>query len=662
MICSDPSLEYHERWMRRCLQLARCGEVGARPNPMVGAVVVWKDEVIGEGFHARFGEAHAEVNAIRRVKDESRLRESTLYVSLEPCSHYGKTPPCAKLIIEKGIPRVVVGMVDPFPEVRGRGIEMLRQAGVDVKVGVLEEECRRLNAHFVTVQTKGRPYVTLKWAQSADGFVAPEQSNGGKIHVSNALTLTRVHKLRSRHQAILVGSRTALVDDPELTLRYWSGKAPLRVVIDRKGTLPPGLRLFDGTTPTLVVGYRDNAMRAKVAVGAYEFREIDEQGDELGQLMAILREKGIESLLVEGGPMTHRLFIEAGLWDCAKVEIGSGFFGEGVAAPKLDGAKLERSEVVGGHRLLTLVPGEGKGTEMPHFTARPQMKGQELLRSMRKQIAPVYGEGEAKAVVRELLAQMFGLGMTEVYCDKLGDLATPEGCRRLESAVERLSKGEPVQYVTGKASFCGSTFAVTPAVLIPRPETEQLTGRIIEDYADRRSVSIIDLATGSGCVAIALALRLMQSRVVGVDISEQALVVARENVERLSEECGRRLNVELVRGDITQVENLPDGRFDVVVSNPPYVHPDEEEAMPVWVKGFEPRVALFAPAKDPLYYYRYIGRWAAGHLGERGRLYLEINPLYADALREVLSADGLGKVELLKDEAGRKRFAVAERG
>ena len=213
--------------MRRCLQLAALGRGHVSPNPMVGAVVVHKGKIIGEGYHRRCGEAHAEVNAIRSVKNEELLRESTIYVSLEPCSHYGKTPPCCKLIIEKQIPRVVMACFDPFPEVSGRGVRMLREAGVEVITGILEEEAIRLNSHFMTVQKFHRPYILLKWAQSSDGFIDRMRScSESPVLFSNAVTLTSVHRLRAEYDAILVGTRTALYDDPSLTVRYWSGKTP----------------------------------------------------------------------------------------------------------------------------------------------------------------------------------------------------------------------------------------------------------------------------------------------------------------------------------------------------------------------------------------------------------------------------------------------------
>ena len=226
-------MECDIKFMRRCIQLAKCGEAGAPPNPMVGAVIVCDGRIIGEGFHRRCGGPHAEVNAINSVQDKHLLCRSTIYVSLEPCAHYGKTPPCADLIIKSGIPRVIIGCTDPFAKVNGLGIKKLQDAGCEVQVGVLEEECRELNRRFFTFHHEHRPWITLKWAQSKDGIIGGDE----RITFSNALTQTLVHRLRARRQAILVGTKTALMDDPTLTTRYWSGPNPLRLTIDRHNSV-----------------------------------------------------------------------------------------------------------------------------------------------------------------------------------------------------------------------------------------------------------------------------------------------------------------------------------------------------------------------------------------------------------------------------------------
>ena len=319
-----------EKYMARCIQLARNGLCNAAPNPMVGAVIVHKDDcIIGEGYHARCGEAHAEVNAIRSVKDEQMLKESTIYVSLEPCSHYGKTPPCADLIISKGIPRVVVGCVDPFSEVAGRGIQKLRDAGIDVIVGILEEECRELIRRFITFHTHHRPYILLKWAQSVDGHIDNERTEGNPVVFSTPLTSMLVHKKRAEHTAILVGRKTALFDNPSLSTRHWYGKNPLRLVIDKDLTLPAHLHLFDGSARTLVFT-RKNETSPYPNV---EFVTLDFDSNILPQIMEVLYNQKIQSLMVEGGAMLLQSFIDAECWDEICVETSPIAIENGVKAP-----------------------------------------------------------------------------------------------------------------------------------------------------------------------------------------------------------------------------------------------------------------------------------------------------------------------------------------
>ena len=236
-----------EKYMLRCIQLAQNGLCNTAPNPMVGAVIVCDGKIIGEGYHVRCGEAHAEVNAIRSVKDTSLLKRSTIYVSLEPCSHYGKTPPCADLIIEKQIPRIVIGCRDPFSKVAGRGIQKLKDAGREVIVGVLETECRQLIRRFITFHTLRRPYITLKWAESSDRYIDYSRTDGKPVILSSPLTSMLVHKKRAEHSAILVGTRTAELDNPGLNVRHWYGRSPVRIVLDRQQKLSPSLHLFDGS-------------------------------------------------------------------------------------------------------------------------------------------------------------------------------------------------------------------------------------------------------------------------------------------------------------------------------------------------------------------------------------------------------------------------------
>lgn len=322
-----------EKYMARCIQLARNGQCGAAPNPMVGAVIVCEGRIIGEGYHIRCGEAHAEVNAIRSVRDESLLARSTIYVSLEPCSHYGKTPPCADLIIAKRIPRVVVGCVDPFAQVSGRGIAKLREAGVQVTVGVLEQECRELNRRFIISHRQERPYVILKWAQSADGFIDAHRTDSSRKPVlfSNPITSTLVHRLRAGVDAILVGRHTALLDNPSLTVRHWQGRSPLRIVIDRRLTLPSTLNLFDGTHPTLVV----TCEKPTNPILQVEYFVTESDRPILPQLMEELYCRKIQTLLVEGGTTLLQSFIDASLWDEIRVETAPFNLYQGVEAPCL---------------------------------------------------------------------------------------------------------------------------------------------------------------------------------------------------------------------------------------------------------------------------------------------------------------------------------------
>ena len=322
-----------ERWMSRAIQLARNGIYGAPPNPIVGAVIVHEGRIIGEGWHRRCGEAHAEVNAFASVKRPDLLAHSKMYVTLEPCAHYGRTPPCARLIIEKGVRKVFVGVVDPFSEVDGEGIRMMREAGIDVTVGVLEKECRELVSHFLVCQLKNRPYVTLKWAQSQDGFVDFLRDGGTPVKLSTSRSLLRVHALRLRHQAIMIGTRTAIQDNPQLTARMMEGPQPLRVVLDRKGSLPSSLHIFDGFTPTLIVGESDNAVRAEQ--GKYVFHKADFSASVLGSLLPVLKKMDIQALLVEGGPTLLQSFLDEGLWDEAHVEHSPMILGSGVRAPHI---------------------------------------------------------------------------------------------------------------------------------------------------------------------------------------------------------------------------------------------------------------------------------------------------------------------------------------
>ena len=319
-----------EKYMRRCIELAANGLCNVAPNPMVGAVIVCDGRIIGEGYHIRCGEAHAEVNAIRSVKDESLLQRSTLYVSLEPCSHYGKTPPCADLIIEKQIPRIVIGCQDPFSKVAGRGIQKLRDAGREVIVGVLEKECRHLIRRFITFNTLHRPFITLKWAESADHFIDIERTNGKPMILSSPLSSMLVHKKRAEADAIMVGRRTALLDNPSLTVRNWYGHNPIRIVLDRSLSLPNDLQIFDGDIPTLIFTEKKRSEEKNIT-----YITIDFSHNPLIQIMEELYQRKIQSLLVEGGSQLLQSFIDNGLWDEAFIEKCPSRLYSGVKAPEI---------------------------------------------------------------------------------------------------------------------------------------------------------------------------------------------------------------------------------------------------------------------------------------------------------------------------------------
>ena len=321
-----------ERYMRRALQLARLGAGHTSPNPMVGAVIVGPDgTIIGEGWHRKCGEAHAEVNAVASVKDTHLLKDSTIYVTLEPCSHYGKTPPCANMIIERGIPRVVVGTLDPFVKVAGRGVAMLREAGVEVVVGVLEQECRDLNRRFMTAHTTGRPWVQLKWAQTADGFIAlPPEAGENPLHMSTPVTMRLMHRQRSLCDAIVVGAATARIDNPSLTTRYWPGRSPLRVVLSRDLSIPFNLNLLHDGLPTIVY----NSLKDET-VGAVQYVKMDTTAPQAW--LEDLYRRGVTSVMVEGGTRVLQGLIDTGAWNEARIEVSPRRVGQGVVAPAIHG-------------------------------------------------------------------------------------------------------------------------------------------------------------------------------------------------------------------------------------------------------------------------------------------------------------------------------------
>jgi diaminohydroxyphosphoribosylaminopyrimidine deaminase/5-amino-6-(5-phosphoribosylamino)uracil reductase len=322
--------EQDERYMRRCLDLAVRGLGTTYPNPLVGSVIVCDGEIIGEGFHHHSGGPHAEVVAVQAVKDKTLLKKSTLYVNLEPCSHHGKTPPCADMIVREGIPRVVVGTLDTTDKVMGRGVKKMQEGGVEVVTGVLEEESRFVNRRFFTFHEKKRPYIILKWAESADGYLDEERLPGrvGPTWISGPLARQMVHRWRTQEQAILVGRKTALIDDPALTAREWWGRNPLRLVLDRELSLPPTLQLFDDEAPTIIF----NNLRTERHTHP-EPVKLDFSREVIPQILEELYVRQIQSLIVEGGAYTLERFIGAELWDEARVFRGDRYFHKGVKAP-----------------------------------------------------------------------------------------------------------------------------------------------------------------------------------------------------------------------------------------------------------------------------------------------------------------------------------------
>lgn len=325
-------MEQHELYMSRCLQLAQQAEGHTAPNPMVGAVIVCDGVIIGEGYHHRCGEPHAEVNAIRSVNDQNLLMKSTLYVNLEPCSHYGKTPPCAQLIIDKKIPRVVVGMGDPNPKVNGRGIQMLREAGVEVVENVLNQQCQILNKRFVTLYTKKRPFVILKWAQTQDGFIDAWRTTSEipPLRISNEVTKTLNHQIRSIESAILVGTNTALLDNPHLTARKWNTRNPVRMVVDKSLRVPSDYRIYDQTTPTVI--FTDKMVENKTNI---TFVKLDFSKAIVPQIVDYLYQANLSSLIVEGGTQLLQAFVDAHFWDEVHIETSPEIIGDGVKAPNI---------------------------------------------------------------------------------------------------------------------------------------------------------------------------------------------------------------------------------------------------------------------------------------------------------------------------------------
>jgi len=334
-----------EKYIKRCLEIASFGLGYTAPNPMVGAVIVYNNKIIGEGFHQKYGGHHAEVNAINSVKNKNLLKYSTLYISLEPCSHFGKTPPCSDLIIKHKIPNIIIGSKDINSKVNGKGIQNLKNSGCNVTVGVLEKECRELNKFFFTFHEKKRPYIILKWAQTADGFIdiiRGEKSPQEPIWITDNFAQIINHKWRAEAQSIIVGANTAINDNPKLNVRKWEGNNPLRIVIDRDLSLPKTLSLFDGTTPTLV--FTEKQYDNKINI---EYCKINFNNNIINQIQEILYTKNIQSLIVEGGAKTINSFIKENLWNEARVFIAEKYFKNGINAPVINKIPVSKDNING---------------------------------------------------------------------------------------------------------------------------------------------------------------------------------------------------------------------------------------------------------------------------------------------------------------------------
>lgn len=321
----------HEIYIKRCIQIGKSGLGNTRPNPMVGSVIVYKNKIIGEGFTSPFGGNHAEVNAINSVSNKTLLKKATLYVTLEPCSHFGKTPPCSDLIIKNKIPNVVIGCIDDNEKVSGKGIKRLEASGCHVTVGVLEDECKKHHKRFFTFHNKKRPYIILKWAETSDGFIAPKTKTEQKpVWITNPFSRQLVHKWRAEEQAILVGTNTVIKDNPSLTTRNWIGNNPVRVVIDKNETLLKKYAIFNATAETLLISKNDIDFSQNIAK----------------QINDLLFIKHINSVIIEGGAKTLQTFLDEGLWDEARVFTGTTIFKKGIKAPKIIGKIISESQLL----------------------------------------------------------------------------------------------------------------------------------------------------------------------------------------------------------------------------------------------------------------------------------------------------------------------------
>lgn len=330
-------MKIHEKYIKRCLEIAKNGLGSTAPNPMVGCVIVHKDHIIAEGYTSPYGGAHAEVNAINSVINKSLLKESTLYVTLEPCSHFGKTPPCSDLIIKHQIKTIVIGCLDSNPLVAGKGIERLRASGCEVIVGILEDECKLHHKRFFTYHNKNRPYIILKWAQTTDGFIAPlSKSHKSPVWITNSYSRQLVHKWRAEEQAILIGTNTVLEDNPSLTVRDWYGKNPIRVVVDQNHKLQLTANIFNNQARTIIIGSKNQNLISNTNIETV-FIDWKDQANIAKQICGVLKNLNINSIIVEGGHQTLQTFIAENLWDEARVFTGSKIFENGIKAPEFKG-------------------------------------------------------------------------------------------------------------------------------------------------------------------------------------------------------------------------------------------------------------------------------------------------------------------------------------
>lgn len=337
-----------EQYMARCLQLAMLGNGYVAPNPMVGAIIVHDEKIIAEGYHKHYGEPHAEVNAVNAINDPSILSECTIYVTLEPCAHHGKTPPCADLLVRHQLKKVVIGTTDSHDKVEGKGVQRLKNAGIEVVLGVLEEECREINRHFFTFHEKKRPYILLKWAQTPNGLIDNSEGKNGEISwISSPEMQTCVHQWRHEHQGILVGKNTVIEDNPSLTVRRVKGTNPIRIVLDSQLELDNRFAILNDGEPTIILNQQKSAEE-----GALTYIETDTS--DVHQVASTLFDLGIQSVLIEGGRKTLQSFIDANLWDEAKVIIGTNDFENGTKAPTLEGAPISEEKHFA-DRILTYI-------------------------------------------------------------------------------------------------------------------------------------------------------------------------------------------------------------------------------------------------------------------------------------------------------------------